>query len=237
MELLEGLFFFEIVLLVLGAFLFFVLVFLLIYIVIKNQPAKYVVFLFPLPIVMIGFPGIQKVRFENGIVEIERRVQQLAENPGDASTRQELAKAVAEIEHRPVSDPKTRVTLAEAQMAIGDTAAAVTYLESALKAKPELAETPHLKETFVSAKTWQVKNKVAQLQHNPDNPQVRKDLQQDLQDIEKFSSPNAAKFQTILEGYQAIGDTTKVKIYADSLRKYNPNLLRSIQLDLRKKQR
>lgn len=232
MALVEGLFFFETVLLVLGAVLFFVLVFLLIYVIVKNRPAKVVALLFPVPIVMIGFPGIQKIRFENGIVEIERRVEQLAENPDDASARRELAEAVTKVEKRPVSNPRTEVTLARAQMALGDTVAAANRLQKALKARPELSEAQHLKETLVTDKTRQVESNLVKLRENPNDPQVRRELQQDLQVIEQFSHWRPEAYRTLLKGYNAMGETQKVEMYADSLKKHNPQLLKSIQPDL-----
>jgi hypothetical protein len=87
MNFIEGLHNYEIVLLGLGVFLFVVLVFLLIYCVVKNRPLKQLLLFFFISIVMIGFSAIQKIRFENGAIELEKTAEELRNNPTPATKK------------------------------------------------------------------------------------------------------------------------------------------------------
>jgi tetratricopeptide (TPR) repeat protein len=148
MKLFEGLLFYEIVLLGLGVLLFLVLLFLLIYSIIKKKDIKVLTLFFVISIIMIGYPSIQKIKFDNGVVEIEKRTKELEQNPADATAQQELEKRLAEIEQRPISNPTTFVKLAEAKAAIGDTIKAFDYFDSALKVQPNLLQASRLRRSF-----------------------------------------------------------------------------------------
>lgn len=132
MNLFEGLIFYEIVLLCLGVLFFFVLLFVLIYFVVKNRPIKAVIPLFLVSVVMISFPGIQKIRFDNGVIEIEKLTQEVEQNPGDSAAKKELANKLSKIENRPVLNPLTIKKLEKAFTAIGDTRKA-TILKDKLR--------------------------------------------------------------------------------------------------------
>ncbi len=132
MNLFEGLIFYEIVLLCLGVLFFFVLLFVLIYFVIKNRPIKAVIPLFLVSVIMISFPGIQKIKFDNGVIEIEKLTQEVEQNPGDSEAKKELANKLSKIENRPVLNPLTIKKLEKAFTAIGDTRKA-TILKDKLR--------------------------------------------------------------------------------------------------------
>ena len=146
----EGLYLYEIVLLFLGVILFLVLVFILVYYVLKRRAIKGLLLFFPIPIVMIGFPGIEKIRFDNGIIEIEKSAERLEQNPADTTARSALRAHVAELEQRPVTDPSTLVSVARAHAATGDTLKAMAYVDSALKANPNFQEALTLKKHYRS---------------------------------------------------------------------------------------
>ena len=148
MKLFEGLFLYEIVLLFLGVLLFLVLLFVLVYYVLKKRSIKGLLYFFLIPIIMIGFPGIQKVKFDNGVVEIEKGTEKLERNPADTTGRSALLKGIEELEKRPVSDPATFVRVARAHAVIGDTSRAMAYVDSALKANPENQEALALKKQY-----------------------------------------------------------------------------------------
>jgi hypothetical protein len=67
----DGFLLYELILLILGIVFFLVLLFIAVYLLLKGQPVKNILKLFVIPIIMIGWPGIQKVKFLNGLVEIE----------------------------------------------------------------------------------------------------------------------------------------------------------------------
>ena len=137
MNLFEGLFFYEIVLLILGVLLFLVLLFVLVYSVLRRQEIKNVVLLFPLSIIIIGFPGIQKIKYDNGVIEIEKLAKKVDQNPTDQAAREALVKTLSKIETRPIASASTHLTIAKAQVAIGEKGKARMNVESVLRRDPD----------------------------------------------------------------------------------------------------
>ncbi len=138
MDLFEGLKIFEIILMVMGVLLFLVQLFILVYYVLHNRPLKYVLPSLIIPIVMIGFPAIQKVQFGNSMLEMRETIAALEENPDDTEARAQLEERLEQLEESENLQPSTLVTLARGHAAKGDTAAALTYVESAMKQAPKL---------------------------------------------------------------------------------------------------
>jgi len=146
MMIFDGLHIYETVLLVLGALLFLVLLFVLVYLVLKKRAVKGVVPLFLVSIVMMGFPGIQKIRFDNGVLEIDKLAKQVDANPNDKAARDELKNKLTAIETRPVASPRATLAIAKAQTAVGEKEKARANLESVLKQRPSLLEARKLEE-------------------------------------------------------------------------------------------
>jgi hypothetical protein len=137
MEIFGGLFLYEIVLLVLGNILFFVLLGLLIFAVIKKRDIKLLVGLFLMPVVMIGFPSIQKIRYDNGVLEIEKEAQHVKSSPQSAEIKKDLASKVENLQSRAESNPAGLVAIADAHLALGDTLQARRSVDAALKIRPD----------------------------------------------------------------------------------------------------
>ncbi|MEE9464060.1 MAG: hypothetical protein V3W14_00620 [Candidatus Neomarinimicrobiota bacterium] len=138
MELLEGLKIFEIILMFLGILLFLVLLFILVYSVLRERPLKYVLPSFLIPIVMIAFPAIRKIQFGNNVIEMQEKIAAVEENPDDSEALAELEERLEMLEESENLQPSTLVTLARGHAAKGDTAAALTYVDSAMKQAPKL---------------------------------------------------------------------------------------------------
>ena len=66
MELFHGLYNYEIVLMVAGILFFIFLVLLLAYLVVKGKEYKQMLAFFVFPVIMIGFPGVKKISYDNG---------------------------------------------------------------------------------------------------------------------------------------------------------------------------
>jgi hypothetical protein len=123
MAIFEGLFPFEIVLLVLGVVLFLVLLALLVFSVISKQNIKVYALLLPIPIVMIGWPGIQKIKIDRDGIEIDRLVSELRNEPNNKIALQQLTQKLQQTEllareRQGVLGPKLQATVREAQVAI-----------------------------------------------------------------------------------------------------------------------
>ena len=136
MNLLEGLLLHEIVFLLLGILLFLVLLFVLVYFVINGRALKRLPLFFMIPIIMIGWPSIEKIKFSGSLGSLEMALKSLQANPSDPAALAAVQEGISEIESRPVFKSSTQRILSNAQVAIGDTVKAIDYLDRTLSAKP-----------------------------------------------------------------------------------------------------
>src|SRR5882762_5374270 len=100
MSIFDGLYGYEVIMLVLGILLFLVLIFVLLRSVVKDQPWGKLVPFFLVPIFMIGFPAFKKLSYDDGKVELEKVTHSLSEHPTDSATRRQAAAAIRELEKR-----------------------------------------------------------------------------------------------------------------------------------------
>jgi hypothetical protein len=148
MKLLEGLLLYEVVLLVLGVILFAALVGILIYSVIKKRSIVPLLLFFLIPVVMIGFPAIQKVRFDKDGVELEKQVKTAADQPPAETSPALTADLKAKIDRfkmRAANSPSALLTVARAETVIGDIAQSRVTLDQAIKLNPESVAAQDLK--------------------------------------------------------------------------------------------
>lgn len=136
MNVLEGLLLHEIIFLFLGILLFLVLLFVLVYYVLNRRAIKALPFFFVIPVIMIGWPGIEKIKFSGTLGSLEMALKNLEADPSDSAALAAVNEGISKIGDRPVSNPATVLTLADAQAVLGDTAKAVDYLDRTLTAQP-----------------------------------------------------------------------------------------------------
>ncbi|HXF48798.1 MAG TPA: hypothetical protein VNL73_05165 [Verrucomicrobiae bacterium] len=146
----DGLLFHEKVLLVLGAVLFAVLLFILVYYAIHKRSLKSLLAFFLLPIAMIGYPSIQKISYSDGVLEVEKQTGEAEANPRDSVTRNTLKTNLRQLEQRPTANPDVLLKFAKANAAIGDTTNAVRLADSVLKIQPNLRQAVMLKRNLLS---------------------------------------------------------------------------------------
>jgi hypothetical protein len=135
---LDPLYWYEIAMLVLGVVLFFVLVITLLKLVNRGKPFGSLLLFFAIPVVMIGYPTIQSVSFEDGVVTITKTTALLQKDPANTTLRQTLQQAVKKTALRPATNPRTMAKIAAGQFALGDRAAAEAKLKIALQQSPHL---------------------------------------------------------------------------------------------------
>lgn len=119
-KLFDGLLGYEIVLLALGTLLFLVVLLLLICNVIRDRAYSGLLMFLLVPIAMIGYPGIQKLKFENGIVEIERYQKVEAKLPASPDARKQVEETL-EFVNRRATTPRTKIGVANTYRVLGDT--------------------------------------------------------------------------------------------------------------------
>jgi hypothetical protein len=111
MDIKEGLHDYQLILIILGVILFMVLIFLLIYNTLKKRPLKSLFLFFILPILMIGYPAIQKIRFENGVVEVEKAAEKSRTHP-TPENKKALEAKINELKKQPNVSESTMKQLA-----------------------------------------------------------------------------------------------------------------------------
>jgi hypothetical protein len=132
----EGLYLYEIILLVLGVVFFLVLLYVLITYVKARRSIKTLALFFLFPIVMIGYPSIKSVEFGNGIGKTETKSEELEKDPQNMEKQSELKKEIKNLGDRPLSTPQALISLSRAHLLTKDTATAKVYADSAVKLSP-----------------------------------------------------------------------------------------------------
>jgi hypothetical protein len=127
MQLFEGLQSYEIVLMIMGAVFFLILACLLIYLVLNKRSYKILLPSFIIPIIMVGFPGIQKITFDEGMVEIEKQTKVVNNNPTDAEAKTKLTAMLKTMEIRSISQPANLRIMDNAYVAIGEPQKALPF--------------------------------------------------------------------------------------------------------------
>ncbi|MDP9079748.1 MAG: hypothetical protein M3O71_20150 [Bacteroidota bacterium] len=143
---LQGLYLYEIILMITGGILFLALVFALIWNVIKGKNIVSLLPFFFLPIVMIGWPAIKSVSYDNGKIDIEKTATELIQNPADTALQKKLEKSVATFDTtRAANDPVALNNISQAYYALGKYDDASIYNQKALSLNATLPQAINLK--------------------------------------------------------------------------------------------
>lgn len=145
----EGLYLYEVLLMICGVALFMALLGILVHHVRNAQKYGGLKVFFALPVLMIGFPGIAKFQFEEGKFSIEKYARELEENPGNDEACKALEEAVEQVEQRTDStrsNADTLTLLAEGNLTLGRLDKALNHVDRAKAIKPDSAEAGKLEE-------------------------------------------------------------------------------------------
>jgi hypothetical protein len=203
MAIFDGLYLYEVVLLVCGVLMFFALLAGLLWMIFSNRNYKGLLIFFVLPIAMIGFPSITSIQLKDGAIEIEKQTTALQGNPQNTQARATLQAQVAKIEARPFKDPAIMSTLARAQFALGDENKAESNLNTALAASPNAAGAAELKNKIELTKN--LKAQVAAVEAQPGDVKSRDELRSTYMKLNQLplANPKAiamlSRAQAVLE--------------------------------------
>src|SRR5262249_12296609 len=111
----QGLYPFEVVLLIGGIALFVTLLVGLIVGVVRGKIPKILVPLFVVAIVMIAYPGVQSFKYGELTVTLNNQLQQVLANPTNMTYRNGLAQVASQVASRPTANPAAIAALANAQ--------------------------------------------------------------------------------------------------------------------------
>jgi hypothetical protein len=218
----NGLYSYEIALLVLGVALFFVTLGAFWALMIRGKPFSKLVPLFIISVAMMGYPGIQSISFQNGVVTITKVTSQLQQDPTNTALRQTLQKAVDETASRPAADPNTMATIATAQFALGNKDAAEAQLSAASRTAPQLPAVVALQQKI------DLDNKLttltSQVQENPTNEGAKAQLQQAVTEGSALKIANPLLLTDLASAQLAVGNSNQASVLADRALKIQPNL-------------
>jgi tetratricopeptide (TPR) repeat protein len=229
MKFFDGLHSYEIVMLALGVMLFMALLFALVFFVIKGRELKGLFAFFIVPILMIGFPGINKIQFEKLLVELERETEALEKRPDDQALKAEVEEKVKAVTARPIEGaPQLLVKVARAQKALGEENKALGTIQQALKVNPNQTKAVQLKEEIkeqqkTSQQVNEIENKTNQLARDPNNPALRADV---LRNLEKIDVSRINKTQDLIKVARAqkeVGEQNKAGATVERALTLNPN--------------
>ena len=203
-NLFDGLHLYEIVLLVLGVVLFVALLVALLRLVFQGKPFGGLLAFFALPIVMIAYPSIKSIEIGNDTVTIEKYTSALREDPTNPATRETLKKAVANLTARPIGRADRAITLASAQLALGDERAAVENLRKAQRIDPAAPAALELQKRIDVVHN--LDRLTTAVEARPTDPNTKAELSRTLADATKtrFADPNA--LASIARAQTAVGD-------------------------------
>jgi len=228
MNLFDGLYLYEVVLLVLGTIFFLVITSILIYLVLHRRSYKGLTVLFVFPIVMIGYPSIQSFEYKDGILKVEKTTTALQRNPSDPALRQELSQAVGKVSARPISNPRNLAVVGEAQYALGNEDAANQSAKKALELDPSSTAARALQHKIELVNSL---NRLSStVQANPADPAPRRQLKESLAEVSQLPIANPVALTTVAQAQSTVGDHQKALATVNTALKINPNLTSAVQV-------
>src|SRR5581483_8557773 len=153
MNIFDGLYGYEVILLILGALFFIVLMVVFVILIAQKRPYGKLMMSFTFPLVMMGFPSIKSIQYKDGVISIDKMTHDLQQNPTDTKKREELRRTLADVVTRPAADPAAIASIANAQFALGDHRAAEASLQKAIGKAPDLPRVVELKKKLELERT------------------------------------------------------------------------------------
>jgi tetratricopeptide (TPR) repeat protein len=196
-KLTDGLYPFEVVLLVLGVVLFIAILIAFLRNVFRDKPYGGLLVFFVIPIAMIGYSSIQSVQIGEGTVTIATKTAELVKSPDDQQLRVSLQTDVAKLSSRPISNAQTAATLAEAQFALGNDTEAQTNLQKAIKANPKLPAATQLQKKIQLTQSLNALTERAKSQ--PADTATKSELQNTITALQQVGVANPAAVKKMTE--------------------------------------
>lgn len=135
MNIFEGLLGYEKLMLLCGLILFVFALVAITVMIVQRRDFKMAMVLIVFAIVLMGFPGVQAIKFSQDTIELNRiRTQPTA--PATAQQQQQAVQMLESVEKRAADNPQLQAQVADGYRAIGDVDKAYTLAQSVLRQKP-----------------------------------------------------------------------------------------------------
>lgn len=131
-NLFDNLLLYEVVLMLLGVFLFMLLSAALVYFVIKKRALKSLLLFFVIPILMIGYPSIQQITISGDKIDLSKYQKAYTENPNDSVAKQKLETLTSKLEKRAES-PADIIQISKSKLLLGKPEEAIIYANKAIE--------------------------------------------------------------------------------------------------------
>lgn len=213
--------------LVLGVMLFLVLIVGFLYQLLHRRSVSALLAFFLLPIAMIGYPSIQTIQYQNGVLTIDKTTRELRSRPADPALRQTLQKQVAALADRP-SSAKDTIVLAKAQYELGNEQAATRDLQKALRADPNAAEARELQQKILVVNS--LNRFASQVEANPTNTAAKAELQRSVQEAAQLHIVNPAALIQVAHAQTVLGEHEKALATANKALAISPNSADALRL-------
>lgn len=224
----EGLYFYEVVLLILGVVLFVMLVIGFFYQLTHKRSIASLLPFFILPIAMIGYSSVKKIQIKDGLVAIDTTNQQLQENPTDPALRHTLQQQVAKMAARPMSNPQSMVLIAKAQYSLGDEEASISNMRRALQADPKTPAALELQQKIDAIDTLKQLN--SQVDADATNEAAKVKLANTLAQTSHLKLANPMAITQVARAQNFLGDHTKALENTEKVLAIEPNSAPARQL-------
>ncbi len=228
MAIFQGLYLYEIVLLIFGSVLFFALLFALIYCFVQTKPIKGLLPFFLVSIIMIAFPGIKSFQYKDGMISIETYERQLQRNPEDLQAREQLRKGLDAVQGRPNSDPNSSLVIARAHYALGNEQAALASLQPALRSQTTSTEASNLEKKIEAFQA--IDSLTTRIEQNPADASAKEQLAHQVTQVEHEPTANPEAIARVARAQAALGQKEQAVANAQKALKINPKLAVAPQL-------
>jgi hypothetical protein len=222
---LDGLHFYEVVLLGCGVAFFIVLLFAFMRYVVKGKAVGGLFPFFLIPLVMIGFPGIQKIQFDKAKIEIETKSKEVEAQPANTQARKELEVKLESVSQRTKGDPQTAITLAKGYAALGKTDQGLDW---AVKAAEEKPNAPEIQKTVVDLSSMQISKSVPPATPTAitpvTDPREKARVTRAVEELKKQPELTPEARLTLAQGQAALGQTEAAQANADQAVRQAPQL-------------
>jgi tetratricopeptide (TPR) repeat protein len=220
-KLTDGLYGYEIAMLLLGSVMFVILLFGLAARVRKGGSVVSLLPFFVLAIAMIGYPSVQSITIGKDLLTMQKATHELTTSPTDIELRQSVKATLQKLQSRPIGDPSSLTAVATAQYALGDDSAAKQNLQKVLDVNPNIPEANALQQKIAIVEM--VTNLTNRVQLNPGDTQARTALQSTVSDAGKLPLANPNALTEIARGQAAMGDYSQAIANADKAAHIDPN--------------
>ena len=135
MNVFDGLYGYEKLMLLCGLILFVFALAAITVMIVQRRDFKMAMALIVLAIVLMGFPGIQAVKFSQDTVELDR-IRTQPQAPTDPAQKQQAQQALSNLEQRSAGNPQLQAQVSDGYRAIGEVDKAYRLAQAVLEQKP-----------------------------------------------------------------------------------------------------